>query len=76
MTCLITGGTGFIGSRIVRDLVREGQQVVIFDSFPQMSALQQTLSQRELDAVTIFQGDILDLASLFRACKEYLTSRT
>jgi len=36
-----------------------------------MNALKQTLSETELGAVKIFQGDILDLASLFRACKEY-----
>ena len=29
MAYLVTGGTGMIGSRVVRDLVREGEQVVI-----------------------------------------------
>lgn len=71
MACLITGGTGFIGSRIVRDLVREGQEVVVFDSFPQMNVLREFLSESELGAVKSSQGDILDLASLFRACKDY-----
>src|SRR5208282_2494552 len=71
MACLITGGTGFIGSRIVRDLVREGQPVIIFDSFPQMNAVKQFLSESELGGVKFLQGDILDLASLFRVCKEY-----
>ena len=34
MTYLVTGGTGLVGSRIVRDLVREGQRVVVYDWHP------------------------------------------
>lgn len=71
MAYLVTGGTGFIGSRIVGDLIREGQQVVIFDFLPQMNAFKETLSQSEIGAVKIVQGDILDLATLLRTCKEH-----
>jgi nucleoside-diphosphate-sugar epimerase len=39
MTYLVTGGTGFIGSRIVRNLVREGEQVVVFDWAPDQAVL-------------------------------------
>mgnify|MGYP001052744479 CR=1 FL=1 len=71
MSYLVTGGTGFIGSRIVRDLIREGQPVVIFDVLPQMNALKEMLIQSEMGAVKTVQGDILDLAALLRACIEY-----
>lgn len=71
MACLVTGGTGFIGSRIVRDLVRAGESVVVFDAVPQLQALQQTMSDTELAGVKIVQADILDLAALLRACKEH-----
>jgi UDP-glucose 4-epimerase len=31
MAVMVTGGTGFIGSRLVRKLVRRGEDVVVFD---------------------------------------------
>jgi len=70
MAYLITGGTGFIGSRIVRDLIREGQQVVVFDFLPQLKVLTEMMTEGEVAAVKVVQGDILDLATLLRACKE------
>ena len=30
MICLVTGGTGLIGSRIVRDLIRGGEPVIVY----------------------------------------------
>jgi len=36
-----------------------------------MNAVKQFLSESELGGVKFLQGDILDLASLFRVCKEY-----
>jgi len=34
MTFMITGGTGIIGSRIVRYLVQDGNRIVVYDLFP------------------------------------------
>jgi len=34
MSFLVTGGTGFIGSYVVRNLLQHGQRVVCFDRFP------------------------------------------
>jgi len=31
MVTLVTGGTGFVGANIVKDLVQNGHQVVSFD---------------------------------------------
>ena len=34
MTIMVTGGTGFIGARIIRKLLERGQEVVSFDLAP------------------------------------------
>jgi nucleoside-diphosphate-sugar epimerase len=33
MNVLITGGMGFIGSNLARRLIKEGQNVTLFDNF-------------------------------------------
>jgi nucleoside-diphosphate-sugar epimerase len=71
MTYLVTGGTGFIGSRIVRDLVREGEQIVVYDFLPARSALERLMTEAEIESrVKIIQGEITDAPHLFRTIKE------
>ena len=36
MTYLVTGGTGFIGAYVVRDLLDRGERVVCFDIAPSL----------------------------------------
>jgi nucleoside-diphosphate-sugar epimerase len=68
MNYLVTGGTGLIGSRIVRDLVREGAQVVVYDLRPDVNMLRDLLSDEEIgDRVVIVQGDVTDVSNFFRA---------
>ncbi len=72
MTYLVTGGTGFIGSHVVRDLVREGESAVVYDWFPQRSALERLLSEEEFDSkVKIVHGDVTDFSQLIRTLNEY-----
>jgi len=71
MTYLVTGGTGLIGSRIVRDLVREDEQVVVYDFLPARSALERLMSEEEIESrVKIVQGEITDAPHLFRTIEE------
>jgi UDP-glucose 4-epimerase len=59
---LVTGGAGYIGSHAVRELVRSGQAVVVFDN---LSAGYRAAAEAALgDAGEIIEGDIRDTARL------------
>lgn len=61
MTTLVTGGTGFVGSHIVRQLVSAGRRVrILARPTSQMTALQGLAVER-------VEGDLRDAASLDRA---------
>jgi nucleoside-diphosphate-sugar epimerase len=70
MPYLVTGGTGLIGSRIVRDLVRQGEQVVAHDLDTDHELMEYVLTPEELKNVKIVQGNILDFDNLLALCKE------
>jgi UDP-glucose 4-epimerase len=71
MTYLITGGAGFIGSHVVRDLVRGGEKVVVYDVFPHRNTLELVLDRDEIDNnIKIVQGDVTDYAHLLKVLQE------
>lgn len=71
MVYLVSGGTGLIGSRVVRNLVKEGEQVIVFDWLsPEASFLPQLMSDKEMTRVKIVQSDVTDLPQLMRTIKE------
>ena len=45
MTVMVTGGTGFIGNRIIRKLVERGEDVLCFDLAPPRANLQPLLDR-------------------------------
>jgi len=63
MKKLITGATGFIGSAIVRELIKEGEEVKVF--------LRKTSNTRNIDSLDVERayGDIRDGDSMKRALK-------
>ena len=66
MTTLVTGGTGFVASNVVRMLAERGHEIVCFDLNPP-SALLQEYVKPWASSITFNQGDILkqeDLSEL------------
>lgn len=64
MKYLVTGGAGFIGSHLVRALLRQGERVCVLDNFS--SGRRENL--KDLD-VEVFEGDLRDAAKVAQAVK-------
>ncbi|WP_263377117.1 NAD-dependent epimerase/dehydratase family protein [Granulicella aggregans] len=65
---LITGGAGFIGSRLARRLVVAGYEVSILDNFsPQIHGGQIELSHDLRNTTQLFRGDVRDISLLEQA---------
>jgi len=63
MATLVTGGTGFVGANIVKDLARNGHDVISFDINAPDQLMQHFIGDVE-SKVTFVQGDIVDPASV------------
>jgi UDP-glucose 4-epimerase len=70
MVYLITGGTGFVGSYVAKELLKRGDKVVAYD-FVQSNVMQQILEPEEISQITIVIGAITDLARICRVIKEH-----
>ena len=62
--CLVTGGAGFIGSSLVRGLLKEGKTVRVIDNLSTGSI---TNLEDLLDQVEYIDGDIRDLSAIQKA---------
>ena len=70
MSILVTGGLGAIGSWVIRRLLEDGRNPIIFDIKTDTTLIEDVKKE-----VPIVQGDILDLAKLIRVIKEYKIRR-
>jgi nucleoside-diphosphate-sugar epimerase len=65
MTYLVTGGAGFIGSHLVEELLRRGEQVRVVDNL--VTGKRANLAH--LRGVEFLEGDLADLSVAHRAVK-------
>ena len=63
---MVTGGCGFIGSHLVRKLVNEGERVVVFDSSPTT-----TLINDVRESIEYVRGDISDFRNVLDVVKTH-----
>ena len=67
---LITGGTGCIGSWVVRGLVREGAPVTLVSTGRRRDRLELIMTPAELAAVEIVETDVNDLETIEAAARQ------
>jgi UDP-N-acetylglucosamine 4-epimerase len=67
MIIFVTGGAGFIGSRLVHALLEEGHNVTVFDNFSTDSG-HMNLIKSLGSGLTIIEGDITDYDLCLEAC--------
>lgn len=63
---LVTGGTGFIGSAIIKRLIQEGERVVCFDNNSRGAARKLGAFAKELEMI---EADIRDAEAVTRAAR-------
>ncbi len=66
MSILITGGTGFIGTHLARQLLKRDLDVVLFDICPDLSLLEDVREK-----ISIVTGDLASRTDVFKVVKEY-----
>ncbi len=71
MRVLVTGGYGFLGAWIARDLLDRGHQPVLFDLASNPRRLEMVLGSQEIAALPFAQGDVADCDRVLAACREH-----
>jgi len=68
---LVTGGAGFVGAYVIRDLLRAGAHVVLLDTAPNSAILDRVLTSEHPGRLSRSTGDLLDGWSLLRLCRRH-----
>jgi UDP-glucose 4-epimerase len=63
MNIFITGGAGFLGSSLIKFLIKQGHDITIFDNFSNSNKF---ISD---DKTKILEGDILNYSKLSKSMK-------
>src|SRR3989338_145513 len=65
MRYLVTGGAGFIGTNLVKQLLAQGHEVVVLDNYAAGKK-----PERHFDGVRYVEGDIRDVDTLDALCRD------
>jgi len=71
MRVLLTGGYGFIGAWIIRNLLQQGHAVYVFDLKEDPRRLLQIMPASEASRAIFVPGNVTDLSALRRALEEH-----
>ena len=71
MAYLVTGGMGYIGSRVVRDLLKSGREVVCLDPAGVTREALDVIGEEDLGKVKVVRGDVSDTIQFFRLVREH-----
>ena len=66
MSVLLTGGSGFIGLPLTKELVSKGNHVIVLDPQPNL-----TILQRLGEGVKVVQGDVTHYDEVLQVMREY-----
>lgn len=70
MNYLVTGGCGFIGSHIIRQLKHQGHNPIAYDLYPSKTSIEQVLSAEEITQIKVIQGGLEDRENLIKVLKD------
>jgi UDP-glucose 4-epimerase len=70
MKALVTGGAGFLGHHLVKELLKQGIESVIYDLSPPSKYTINLQKKEGLPRLTYVQGNILDVDALEAAMKD------
>ncbi len=68
---LVTGGSGFLGCYVVRDLLRANLPVVVFDLRPDARLLTLVAGDGALDRITVIRGNTAQPVPVFEAVRRH-----
>ncbi|MCE9534128.1 MAG: NAD-dependent epimerase/dehydratase family protein [Planctomycetes bacterium] len=74
MRVLITGGYGFIGAWIIRNLLAQGDEVWVYDLKEDPRRLRAIMPEAEVRKVVFVPGDVTDLPRLQKALADFRIS--